>query len=90
MRHMSKTKFMSDGSIGMMGRLIGTYRILDYPSEFVTLPDYTEHAGQRVKVLRQCSQREADQGEGMERMYHIRAADGWRGLAWVSELRRKA
>lgn len=60
-----------------------TYRF-DYPIGFKTLPDYTAHAGQLVKVLRQLTADEADQEA--ERMYEIEAPDGWKGHADASEL----
>ena len=67
---------------------IGSDYVFDYPKHFVTLPEYTLRRGARVTVLRQLSQDEADQGEGMERMFEVRMADGWIGSAWASELRR--
>jgi hypothetical protein len=63
---------------------VGSTRILDYPAEFVTLPDYTAHAGQTVTVLRELGPTEYD-FEG-DRMYEVQAADGWKGDAYESEL----
>jgi hypothetical protein len=59
-----------------------------YPPEFVTLPDYTAHAGQMVTVIRPLRDGEEYDGPaaGLERMYEVKAADGWTGHAWQSEL----
>ena len=54
----------------------------DYPKEFVTLPEYTAHAGQTVTVLK-CTQI-GNQNE--EAMWQFVAADGWHGEAFESEL----
>lgn len=66
------------------------HAIFHYPKEFVTLPDYTAHAGQRVEVVRELSVESGDDVEphnaDMEIMFEIRAADGWIGHAFCSEL----
>lgn len=55
-----------------------------YPPEFVTLPDYTAHAGQMVEVVHPLTRDEYDfDGEAM---FLIRADDGWEGHAYRSEL----
>ena len=60
----------------------------DYPTVFVTLPEYTEHAGQIVTVLRQLTESEADgPKQECEQMYLIRADDGWEGHAFECELK---
>lgn len=64
----------------MIGKSFG----FTYPAALKTLPDYTAHSGQAVKVLRQLSKEEADQEN--EPMFEIEAADGWRGHADYSEL----
>ena len=56
----------------------------DYPSAFTTLPDYTAHIGQTVKVIRRLGADEAD--TEVQPMYEVRAADGWRGHAFRDEL----
>lgn len=61
------------------------YRFM-YPKEFVTLPKYSAKHGVVVRVTRQLTQDEADQGEGMERMFEITDDTGWIGHAWESEL----
>ena len=62
-------------------------RKFNYPEEFVTLPDYTAHRGQIVEVGFQLSEEEAERDpEELERMFHIKASDGWRGHAFESEL----
>ena len=72
--------------------------VFNYPKEFVTLPDYTAHAGQTVEVLRELSQADAcdvplkadgtyePEPHDVERMFRIQAADGWQGDAFLSEL----
>ena len=66
----------------------GMHRTFRYPPEFVTLPEYTAHAGQSVVVTREL--RDGDEYDGpaagLERMYEIAALDGWIGHAWESEL----
>lgn len=62
-----------------------SYRF-DYPKEFVTLLEYSKRRGATVTVVRRLTQKEADQGEGMERMFLIRDKSGWEGHAWESEL----
>lgn len=63
-----------------------TYRF-DYPPEFVTLPEYTAHAGQMVKVIRPLTEQEADgPNQGEPQMWRIEAPDGWTGDAWEDEL----
>lgn len=64
---------------------IGQQYRFNYPREFVTLPEYTAHCGHSVTVVRKLTQAEA-QGAGRERMFRIRATDGWIGDAWASEL----
>ena len=65
---------------------IGGRYVFRYPHEFTTLPEYESRRGSVVEIVRQHTQEEADQGNGMERMYLVRAADGWQGSAWASEL----
>jgi hypothetical protein len=56
----------------------------NYPKEFLSLTKYTDHAGQIVIVIRELQKDEYDyQGE---KMYLIRAKDGWTGEAFESEL----
>lgn len=58
----------------------------NYPPEFTTLPDYTAHSGQVVEVVRVLTPAEFDDEDSEPTMYRIRAADGWEGDAWESEL----
>lgn len=59
-------------------------RVFHYPEQFETLPDYSAHRGQLVEVVRPLRRDEYDfQGESM---FLIRAADGWEGRAFRSEL----
>ena len=59
-------------------------RKFNYPKEFVTLPEYTLHAGQVVEVIRPLTTGEADIENGP--MYEIKASDGWIGHAFEDEL----
>lgn len=69
---------------------IGGRYIFAYPEEFSTLPDYSAHRGVVVTVLRKCTDKEADpifeDGFVLDRMYQVKADDGWEGQAWDSEL----
>ena len=73
----------------------------DYPAEFVTLPEYTAHAGQVVTIIKEVHQGMGNEygdvplkADGtyepepwdVERLFVIQAADGWQGEAWESEL----
>lgn len=67
--------------------LIGNHVSFDYPPHFEFLPDYQSHRGQLVLVLRECNDTEADgPARGCEQMFKIRAADGWEGDAYATEL----
>ena len=69
-------------------RIGSLYRFV-YPNVFVTLPEYTAHAGRAVMVLRALDETEADPpspDDGIEPMFKVRAADGWEGSAYESEL----
>ena len=71
--------------------VIGASYKFDYPSEFISLPLYTAHAGQMVVVIRALTEDEAeppDYENGITQMYLVRAADGWEGHAWDEELLR--
>lgn len=63
---------------------IGNHYKFNYPEEFTTLPEYSNHRGQTVKVLRKLTDEEADREE--EPMFKIQASDGWEGDAFESEL----
>ena len=65
-------------------RVVGKKLTLNYPPEFVTLPEYTAHAGQQVTVVRELGADEYDY-EG-DLMVEVRADDGWVGTAYESEL----
>jgi hypothetical protein len=60
-----------------------------YPAQFTSLPDHTLHAGHTVTVLRELGAGESDHHADptLERMFEIRADDGWTGHAFESELR---
>ena len=62
----------------------------NYPVEFETHPDYRAHSGQVVEIMRALSRLEADFHDDpqLERMFKIRAVDGWQGDAFESELLR--
>lgn len=59
----------------------------DYPAGFISLPAYSAHRGQLVRVIRKLRRDEYD-FEG-EAMFEIQAEDGWTGHAWRSELERQ-
>lgn len=79
----------SNKAFRIRGRVVGTLRRFAYPRQFVTLPDYTAHAGQSVRVLRRLTEQEADRGADLERMYWVRTRGGWEGAAFESEIARK-
>jgi hypothetical protein len=68
----------------------------DYPEEFTSLNDYSAHRGATVTVIGPAPPEEADvlwddpNGTGtniiVDRMFRVKAADGWSGCAWESEL----
>jgi hypothetical protein len=66
-------------------KLIGTKRVFNYPQEFTSLPDYSEHRGATVFVERELTPEEYDKMNG-ERMFQVSTVDGWRGQAWETEL----
>lgn len=70
----------------MRGKIItvGCHYLFAYPGEFVTLPDYSAHRGQMVEVIGPVPE---DQYENLgDMMWRVRAADGWEGDAFESEL----
>ena len=64
----------------------GTYRFT-YPNYGTpnSHPDYTAHSGQKVRVLRQLTDKECS--PECQPMWRVVAADGWIGTACSSELR---
>ena len=69
------------------GVKLGGIYVFNYPHEFTTLPDYDAVRGRQVCVVRRCTQKEADQGAGMERMFRVRVLGARRHYsAWASEL----
>lgn len=76
-----KTSELIGGGLEMKGKYI-----FRYPSVFITLPEYTARAGTIVEIVRPLGPDEADDSPDMEKMYKIRAADGWEGDAFESEL----
>ena len=65
--------------------MVNTQVFFNYPAEFVTLPDYTAHAGQIVTVLRELREGVEYDNEG-EKMFEVMASDKWIGHAFESEL----
>jgi hypothetical protein len=61
-------------------------RYFEYPKEFKTLPDHQAHSGQIVEVGRVVNAEDAAADPQLEKVYEIRASDGWRGWAFSSEL----
>ncbi len=66
---------------------IGEKYKFDYPKDFQSYPDYTDHAGQFVQVKRELQNIEAESGE-INRIFEIRADDGWEGVAFEDELKK--
>lgn len=77
--------------------IVGARYRFDYPEEFESIDAYSAHRGQIVSVLRACTESEADvildridaADEFVticDRMFKVRADDGWEGDAWESEL----
>ena len=60
-------------------------RVFIYPPQYKTLPDYRAHSGQPVDVLRELMRGDEYDYEG-DRMFLVRAHDGWEGHVWESEL----
>lgn len=69
-----------------MSITVGTHKVFDYPLGFVTLPEYSAHRGALVEVIRALRPDEYD-NECEDPMYEIKAADGWVGHAFESELK---
>lgn len=73
---------------------VGYYYRFEYPDLFTTLSEYSNRRNHIVQVIRPCTEKEADilwddpEGNGtvVDRMFRIKAADGWEGSAWESEL----
>jgi hypothetical protein len=61
-------------------------RRFEYPKEFKTLPEYQAHSGQIVEVGRVINAEETTLDSDLEKLYEIRASDGWKGEAFSSEL----
>jgi len=72
-----------------MTRFVGRKFRFDYPQAFTSLPDYSAHRGQEVTVLRRLKRVEEYDYQG-ELMFEVRAADGWKGHAFESELMTRA
>lgn len=75
--------------------VVGQRYTFNYPEEFTSLDDYSAHRWHTVIVLGPCPPEEADvlwddpDGTGariVDRMFKVRADDGWSGSAWESEL----
>jgi hypothetical protein len=66
--------------------VIGERRRFNYPPEFQTGPEYREHSGQVVLILRQLGPDEADVGDDLERLFEFQCDDGFKGHAFESEL----
>ena len=70
---------------------IGRRFIFDYPTEFVTLPEYTARAGSVATVIRPLTPDEAEPpSEDIEGMWLVKTDDGWEGHAFDSEVSRPA
>jgi len=60
---------------------IGKFYIFNYPVEFTTLPDYSDHRRQKVQVVGENPLFEEDAAK-----WKIMAEDGWEGIAFEEEL----
>lgn len=68
-----------------MCRRLNKDYVFKYPKEFVTLPEYSKHRGDIVRIVRACTADEADNYP--EQMYHVQSVDNsWSGVAWETEL----
>lgn len=95
-RHVASVFGLAYTPPGRMSHEPGTGFIFNYPKDFVSLPEYTAHAGQLVIIVRELtdgveydnpkSVNPDNSEEGSDRMFTVRAADGWEGCAWESEL----
>ena len=75
---------------------IGFRYRFDYPVEFTSLDEYSKRRGETVLVVEPAPEMEADvlwdqvdtseEYQIVDRMWRVRAADGWCGCAWESEL----
>lgn len=66
-----------------------TSKLFTYPEAFQEYPEYRAHSGQVVEVIRELIDGEEYDGPlaGLpECMFLIRAADGWEGHAFETEL----
>lgn len=63
-----------------------TRALFTYPSEYKTLEPYRAHSGQVVTIVRELIDGVEYEREDGERMYLVRADDGWTGHVWESEL----
>ena len=74
--------------------IIGKKYTFTYPAELLTMtgakmyPDYKEHSGQTVTVIRKLKNPEETEAEWD--MFEIKAADGWIGHADDGELTEAA
>lgn len=66
----------------------GKYKF-DYPTSFITMPEYSLHRGLIVTVLREMIDGKEYDGPkaDQELAYKVQAEDGWTGMAWECELR---
>jgi hypothetical protein len=65
-----------------MDQKIGKSFVFNYPQEFVTLPEYSEHRGHVVTIIGLAEPGDED----TEPVWTFRCADGWNGEAFDSEL----
>jgi hypothetical protein len=61
---------------------IGNSFVVNYPQEFVTLPEYSEHRGHLVTVISLTEPGDDDS----EPVWRFRCVDGWIGEAFDGEL----
>lgn len=80
-----KKPFVIVDTLPDFGIEIGDTYVFDYPVGLVHMPRYTAHAGQRVTVIRECTEYKHANPLCMP-TYEVEAEDGWTGEAWADEL----
>ncbi len=65
--------------------MIGKKVKFNYPEAFSEIDGHKGHSGQVVKVTAEGPDFTAHSADG-DPLWAIKAADGWEGLAWESEL----
>lgn len=75
-----------DEMVKASGIVIGASYLFAYPDEFVTLPGYSSKRGATVEVKGLWPVNDYSPEDGDELAFEVMTADGWRGMAFESEL----